>query len=79
MATAQVFGKICQSRLQKSLPARYILPTTAKLREGTLSPWPTSRDRTRRASIAKRGNELVSRQLSTATDIRILYCEPKSK
>ena len=36
MVTAQVFGKICQSRLKKLLPAKYILPTTAKHREGTL-------------------------------------------
>jgi hypothetical protein len=40
MATAQVFGKICQSRLQKLLPTRYVLLTTAKPREGTVSPCP---------------------------------------
>jgi hypothetical protein len=37
MATAQVFGKICQSSLQKLLPTRYISLTIAKPREGTLT------------------------------------------
>jgi hypothetical protein len=50
MAIAQVFGKICQSRLQKLLPAQYILLTTANSREGTFSPWPTSRHRMHRCN-----------------------------
>jgi hypothetical protein len=54
MTIAQVFGKICQSRLQKLLLTRYISLTTANPREGTFSPWHTSRCRTHRRNTNPR-------------------------
>jgi hypothetical protein len=79
MTIAPVFGKICQSRLQKLLPRRYIVLTTATLHEGTLSLWPTSRSRTRRTGIAKQAGINVRLSVTAVTDILIVCREPKSK